>query len=390
MVTSTIEEMRNPLLKAAVALLANTSIGVKAVSVIVLLSYCLSYSESAILALSVTPGYFWPPHFWLWTAFTHCFLEIHWWEVLVDIVTIVLVGKLLEPLWGTLEMISFFVIINSGVALVAAVFYYFLYMVTFNTELLFEVHIHGLAGYLAGVSVAVKQAMPDHVIYRSPVGKITNRNIPLACFLLTFIMWAIGLVEGSYCTMFGSGLVISWIYLRFYQLHANGSRGDTADSFSFASFFPNVMQPPINACFSILVRLRICKKRVRRYDIGGGSSSGTGPAISISLPGVDNHDTERRRQIALKALKDRLSKSETQSASESNNWPSLEDDAVGSSTANTTSESSKLLQDISASGDAIMTASGDVQIDIEKSDTVLEDGDEDGDKKPLISTQTEN
>ena len=114
MVTSTIEEMRNPLLKAAVAPLANTSIGVKAVSVIVLLSYCLSYSESAILALSVTPGYFWPPHFWLWTAFTHCFLEIHWWEVLVDIVTIVLVGKLLEPLWGTLEMISFFVIINSG------------------------------------------------------------------------------------------------------------------------------------------------------------------------------------------------------------------------------------------------------------------------------------
>merc|ERR1712241_952401 len=120
--------------------------------------------------------------------------------------------------------------------------------------------------------------------------------------------WAIGLVEGSYCTMFGSGLVISWIYLRFYQLHANGSRGDTADSFSFASFFPNVMQPPINACFSILVRLRICKKRVRRYDIGGGSSSGAGPAISISLPGVDNHDTERRRQIALKALSDRLNK----------------------------------------------------------------------------------
>ena len=114
MVTKTIEEMRNPLLKAVVALLANTSVGVKAVSIIVLLSYCLSYSESAILALSVTPGYFWPPHFWLWTAFTHCFLEIHWWEVLVDIVTVVLVGKLLEPLWGTLEMVIFFGIVNSG------------------------------------------------------------------------------------------------------------------------------------------------------------------------------------------------------------------------------------------------------------------------------------
>ena len=84
--------MRNPLLQAGLALVTNASIGVKCVSAIVTLSYCLSYSESAILSLSVTPGYFWPPHFWFWTAFTHCFLEIHWWEIVVDIVTVVLVS----------------------------------------------------------------------------------------------------------------------------------------------------------------------------------------------------------------------------------------------------------------------------------------------------------
>lgn len=74
----------------------------------------------------------------------------------------------------------------------------------------------GLAGYLAGVSVAVKQAMPDHVLYRSPVGKITNRNIPLAVFGLSFVMWAVGLVEGSYCTMFGSGLVRNYYSIRSF------------------------------------------------------------------------------------------------------------------------------------------------------------------------------
>ena len=50
--------------------------------------------------------------------------------------------------------------------------------------------------------------------------------------------------------------MISWIYLRFYQMHANGSRGDTADGFAFASFFPNVIQPPVavfgNTIFSLL------------------------------------------------------------------------------------------------------------------------------------------
>lgn len=84
--------MKNPVLQAGLALIANTSVGVKSLSIIVLLSYFLSYSEYAILALSVTPGKFWPPNFWLWTAFTHCFLEIHWWEVVVDISTIVLVS----------------------------------------------------------------------------------------------------------------------------------------------------------------------------------------------------------------------------------------------------------------------------------------------------------
>jgi hypothetical protein len=55
----------------------------------------LSYSETAVLTMSVTPGFFNPPHFWVWTALSHCFLEIHFWEVLVDIFTVVLVGKLI-------------------------------------------------------------------------------------------------------------------------------------------------------------------------------------------------------------------------------------------------------------------------------------------------------
>ena len=100
----------------------------------------------------------------------------------------------------------------------------------------FQVHIHGLSGYLAGVSIAVKQVMPDHVLarsvqlennslkrwhlkcFRTPLGKITNRHIPLSVFGLTFILWALGAVEGSYCTMFGTGLIVSWVYLRFYQV----------------------------------------------------------------------------------------------------------------------------------------------------------------------------
>lgn len=127
--------------------------------------------------------------------------------------------------------------------------------------------------------------MPDHIIYRSPMGKITNRNVPLILFIVSLILWAVGLVEGSYCTMFGTGLAISWVYLRFYQVHANGCKGDLADSFAFATFFPNVLQPPIaavsNAVFAFFVKIKVCKRTVRKYDMGAPSSS-----IQISLPGT--------------------------------------------------------------------------------------------------------
>ncbi|NXE55245.1 TM115 protein, partial [Casuarius casuarius] len=110
----------------------------------------------------------------------------------------------------------------------------------------------------------------------------------------------------------------SWVYLRFYQRHSRG-RGDMSDHFAFATFFPEILQPVVglvaNLVHSILVKVKVCRKTVKRYDVGAPSS------ITISLPGTDPQDAERRRQLALKALNERLKRVEDQSA-----WPSMEDD----------------------------------------------------------------
>nr|CAI5830237.1 unnamed protein product [Callosobruchus analis] len=281
------------------ALLGNTSTSVKFICGVVLFSYGLSYSDEAVRVISVTPGYLAPPSFWLWTTFTFCFLEIHFWEVLVDIVTVGLCGKLIEPLWGQMEMLTFFAIVNFAVAILTTAFYFILYACTFNTEFLFMVHIHGLSGYVAGVAVAVKQIMPDLVLMKTPLGKISNRNVPLTVFFLSVILKVVGLVDGTYPTMFFNGLLISWIYLRFYQKHSNGTRGDMADYFTIASFFPNVIQPPIamisNTIYSGLVKIGLCRKVVRKYDVANPIG------VTISIPGsstsnIDHHDTERRSE----------------------------------------------------------------------------------------------
>ena len=226
-----------PLIKQSlVAVIGNTGFFVKFVCLLVLVGYGLSFSPTAVDVLSVTPGYLLPPTFWLWTAFTHCFLEVRLWQVCVDLITLGLCGKLIEPLWGRFEMVLFFLLVNICVAFISTLFYLIVYMITSDPVVLFEVHIQGMAGYIAGLSVAVKQIMPDHVLLhtRTPFGKITNRHVPLLLFLTSILLYVVGLLEGLYATMIGCGIAVSWIYLRFYQVHSNGTRGDLAESFAFA------------------------------------------------------------------------------------------------------------------------------------------------------------
>jgi len=78
--------------------------------------------------------------------------------------------------------------------------------------------------------------MPDHIVARTPLGKLTNRNVPLCLSLLSLLLWLVGVLEGTYATQFVSGVLVSWLYLRFYQRHSNGTRGDMNENFTFARY----------------------------------------------------------------------------------------------------------------------------------------------------------
>ncbi|XP_050436329.1 transmembrane protein 115 [Adelges cooleyi] len=316
-----------PHIKRNVELLFNnTGQCVKVISCTLCICYFFSFFEKSKVIFGVTPGYVFPPSFWLWTPFTFCFFESHLWQVLLDIAVVAVCGKLIEPLWGELQLLVFFAIVNIGVGLSCAVFYYILYIFYTSTLLLFEVHIHGLAGYLAGVTVAVKQIMPDSPVLDTPVGRITNRNMPLYSVFISLVLWIVGLVDGTKPTMVISGVLTSWTYLRFYQRHSNGTRGDMADNFSFANFFPVVVQPPIsvlsNSIYGMLVKAGICRKTVRRVDI---ASAPTG--ITVVLPGIRSHDMDRRKLLALKALNNRLVDN-TKEAAKPNNVDAEKKDSV--------------------------------------------------------------
>jgi hypothetical protein len=145
-----------------------------------------------------------------------------------------LYGKLLEPLWGAFEMGIFFTVVNLSVAGLTTVTYLIIYLITQDPDFLFDNYVHGLAGYLAGFSVAVKQTMPEHVLINSPFGKLRNRHVPLLLIAAAATARLCGIVDPPFPIMFIWGSFVSWIYLRFYQRHSSGSRGDMAESFALA------------------------------------------------------------------------------------------------------------------------------------------------------------
>ena len=102
-----------------------------------------------------------------------------------------------------------------------------------------------------------------------------------------------GFVSLPYFLLLANGIFAAWVYLRFYQRHSRG-RGDLADHFSFASFFPRVFRGPIGffseLVYSILIKLKVCSKATYQYDVAAPTN------ITISLPGTSEADAERRRK----------------------------------------------------------------------------------------------
>ncbi|RWS02521.1 transmembrane protein 115-like protein [Dinothrombium tinctorium] len=258
-----------------------------------------------VATLTFTPGSILTPRHWLWSALatlTYPLIELHLWQVVLDVIVVAMSSTLIEPLWSQKEMASFFVIINVFVAFFTTAHYIVLYSLYSDIKYLYGVRIYGLSGYCAAICVTVKQLLPESVLISTSLGKLKNNNVPLTAFIVGIILYLFNLIEGVLVVKFFYGLIISWIYLRFFQLHhSNGHRGDLSESFAFATFFPNVMRPIIaiicNTIYEFFVKIRLCPQISRQYqsvrvlserltqehsNATGGSSNNS----SISLPPV--------------------------------------------------------------------------------------------------------
>lgn len=138
-----------------------------------------------------------------------------------------------------------------------------------------------------------------------------------------------GVVFGTFTALVLAwlGFFTSWTYLRFYKVQVDLSgtstggakiRGDASETFAFAYFWPDIVQPPIAAVadsvYNALIALHICTP-FSVEDIESSNEQSTVRAEG-SLPSLLNpggrrgggkrEEAERRRALALKALDQRL------------------------------------------------------------------------------------
>ena len=221
------------------AFVSKDSRSAKALCAAIVVGWLLSFSEGAMDALTVKAGTLFPPRFHIWTVVTAPFMENYLLLVLLDLFAISFLAKVVSPLWGEIELLLFFFIVNISTVLWGSIFYLAHFAVKGNAYFLYDVSLHGMTAFVTAITVGVKQIMPDHVIFRLPLGKKTlkfrNRNVPLTYVIVVCLLAGCGVIGSEYGVMTVVGFFTSFFYLRFYQRHGGGEPGDMSEAFAFAT-----------------------------------------------------------------------------------------------------------------------------------------------------------
>lgn len=274
-------------------LTSNLNFLIKSAWLLMILGYLTSFNRSIFYNSVIIPGLFFPPNFKIWTIVTHMFVEVHIWTLCCNLVIIFLYHQLLGPLWGLVEMHKFMLLNTVVSAIGAAAFYITYHMLTDQLDFIFTISIYGFSANIAGFCVAVKQIMPDQVLFTCHGLKLQNKHIPSLLFIFVSIAYIFHVVQFTFPVLYFFGLVSSWTYLRFYQKHSNHNYGDAADSFSFASFFPEPIQPlvaiPANKIHSFNMYVGICKRPTKPNLVSLSNLESSNPLnFEISISGPKN------------------------------------------------------------------------------------------------------
>ncbi|RMZ75390.1 hypothetical protein DV737_g5313, partial [Chaetothyriales sp. CBS 132003] len=275
--------------------------------------------------LALVPAYV---IYYPWTLITTVFVEQNILTLVVNGAALYFGGRYFERAWGSRAFLVA-LLITSLVPNVLAVPLYITWAAVSGQPARAMIPITGGITLQAAFLVACKQIVPEHTvsIYKGMV-KLRVKHFPAIFLAVNTIS---GLVLGTTTALVLSwlGFVTTWVYLRFYKRQpdlsststdSGGIKGDASETFAFATFFPEVVQPPIaSGCdkiFNVLCTLKLCTPfsdeavAISNEHAAHREDGGLPEFVKQSrgLKGMSKREeAERRRALALRALDQRLS-----------------------------------------------------------------------------------
>jgi membrane associated rhomboid family serine protease len=202
----------------------------------------------------------------VWNVVTSGFYEMNAISFAVDVLGVLYLGRLLEPIWGTAEFVRFVVVAQCAVGVSAFVTMYALYVCTRSQYFLFA-QFGGFHGVLVALTVALRQQLPEErVPLPPPVGaalRLRNKHLPGAYLVAA---GALSVANGAKHHHIGLwlfaayGALAGWCYLRYFQRVQRRKEGgagaedagevaygDDREEFEFAAQFPDACAPAVRA-----------------------------------------------------------------------------------------------------------------------------------------------
>lgn len=269
--------------------------------------------------------------FYPWTILTSTFVEQNTLNFLINATAVLLSGRYLERAWGSKDF-GIAVLVGAIIPNLLVIPTYVIWGFFMRNTTRADTPIAGAITLQAAFLVAFKQLVPEHTVSFYKVVKIRVKHFPAIFLLLNTIA---GIVFGTDTALLLAwyGLVTTWTYLRFfkYQPELGSStggprlRGDASETFAFATFFPNILQPPIaTVCDQIYIFF--CNLKIitpfsdEAVATGNEQAAARGeaglPTVMSQGRGVrtmsKREEAERRRALALKALDERLNAASSQ------------------------------------------------------------------------------
>lgn len=242
-----------------------------------------------------------------WTLVTSGYYEMSLAAVATDCCGLLYIGKVLEPVWGARELARFVLGVNVATATMSWLSMCALYVFSGLDEFYLFAKFGGFHGVLAALLLALRQTSPEEPVFDdarfggaddyASLRALRNKHLIGAylCFTAAYAFMSGGKHHHIGLYLFDVwGAYSAWVYLRFFQPHGTGPRGDSSADFAFAALFPPAARPvvarvsaPIGAAARALAERRLRAQEARAAGATADAQSSAQTTQSAALAAAD-------------------------------------------------------------------------------------------------------